>query len=135
MIIIICTDDNNGMMFNHRRQSQDRKLREDIGGMISGGRIWMDAYSAKQFADGKNIKIQVDDEFLEKAGAGEYCFVEGRNLEPYSARIEKIIRYRWNRIYPADEFLTLDLGRWKLKQTQDFKGSSHDKITRETYER
>ena len=30
MILIVCVDDHNGMMFNHRRQSQDRILRGDI---------------------------------------------------------------------------------------------------------
>ena len=30
MNIIICLDDNNGMMFNKRRQSQDRILRADL---------------------------------------------------------------------------------------------------------
>ena len=28
MIIMVCVDDNNGMMFNKRRQSQDRVLRQ-----------------------------------------------------------------------------------------------------------
>ena len=30
MIIIAAVDDRNGMMFNHRRQSQDKVLREKI---------------------------------------------------------------------------------------------------------
>ena len=30
MYIIICLDDNNGLAFNHRRQSQDRIVAEDI---------------------------------------------------------------------------------------------------------
>ncbi len=30
MILIVCVDDNKGMMFNHRRQSQDRVLRRHI---------------------------------------------------------------------------------------------------------
>ena len=30
MVLIVCVDDHNGMMFNHRRQSQDRILRADI---------------------------------------------------------------------------------------------------------
>ena len=38
MIIILCLDNNNGMMFNDRRQSQDRGLREYIAEMTQGGR-------------------------------------------------------------------------------------------------
>ena len=30
MIVIACLDDNGGMMFNHRRQSQDRVLRWSV---------------------------------------------------------------------------------------------------------
>jgi hypothetical protein len=135
MILIICTDDNKGMLFHLRRQSQDRILRDDIRKLTADGRIWMDAYSAKQFQDVDGMRIQVDEAFLKKAGMGEYCFVEDQDPGPYIERIEKIIRYQWNRVYPADMFLTLDLSRWKLKDTKEFSGSSHDKITRETYER
>lgn len=37
MIIILCLDNNNGMMFNDRRQNQDRGLREYIAEMTKGG--------------------------------------------------------------------------------------------------
>ena len=30
MKLIVCIDEKKGMMFNHRRQSQDRVLRDDI---------------------------------------------------------------------------------------------------------
>lgn len=30
MIVITCLDQKNGMMFNHRRQSQDSVLREHV---------------------------------------------------------------------------------------------------------
>ena len=36
MILIVCVDDHNGMMFNHRRQSQDRILRGDILELTEG---------------------------------------------------------------------------------------------------
>lgn len=34
MIIIVCADNNNGMMFNNRRQSQDRTLRDHLSGWV-----------------------------------------------------------------------------------------------------
>ena len=49
MIIIAAVDDRNGMMFNHRRQSQDKVLREKILSLTAGKLLWMDHYSAKQF--------------------------------------------------------------------------------------
>ena len=36
MIVIACLDDNGGMMFNHRRQSQDRVLRAHIAALVGG---------------------------------------------------------------------------------------------------
>ena len=48
MIAVVCVDDRNGMLFHHRRQSQDRLLREDLLSRCPG-RLWMNAYSAKLF--------------------------------------------------------------------------------------
>ena len=49
MILAVCIDDRNGMLFNGRRQSQDRVLREDLVREAGGGPLWMSAYSARQF--------------------------------------------------------------------------------------
>ena len=38
MIVIACLDDNGGMMFNHRRQSQDRMLRAHIAALVGDAR-------------------------------------------------------------------------------------------------
>lgn len=53
MKIIVCVDNQNGMMFNHRRQSQDRVLRKRILELTGGKKLWMNAYSQKQFLPGK----------------------------------------------------------------------------------
>ena len=51
MILIVAVDDRNGMTFNHRRQSQDKRLRERILSITKKGKLWMNAYSHKQFVD------------------------------------------------------------------------------------
>ena len=51
MIIILCLDNNNGMMFNDRRQSQDRGLREYIAEMIKGEKVYMNAYTEKLYEE------------------------------------------------------------------------------------
>lgn len=143
MILIACIDDNKGMMFNHRRQSQDRVLRQHILSMVGDGRLWMNEYSGKMFAkdsDGSpEERICVDEDFLNKASAGEYCFVEKDSwvvdLFPDTANIESVVLYKWNRVYPTDQYFTMDLSGWRLVETIEFPGSSHEKITEERYER
>ena len=50
-------------------------------------------------------------------------------------QIEELILFRWNRVYPADLHCTLDLSVWKLTETEEFAGNSHEKITQERYVR
>ena len=126
MILIVCVDDHNGMMFNHRRQSQDRVLRADILELTDGKKIWMNAYSRKQFAESDAEKIMVDETFLDAAGDG---------VSGCAERIEEIYLYRWNRDYPADVYFPVDLSMWKCVEAKEFAGSSHEKITRERYTR
>lgn len=135
MIAVICIDDKNGMMFNHRRQSQDRKVRERIMELAGSGNVWMNAYSYKQFTDDSLKNAIADEAFLEKAGENDYCFIEDRDISPYLNRIEKIILFKWNRIYPADLYFTVDMKEWKQTGQKDFQGYSHEKITEETYTR
>ena len=57
-------------------------------------------------------------------------------MQAYEDKAEKIIIFRWNRDYPADFYFDIDLQQnWQLESSADFVGSSHDKITEETYTR
>lgn len=132
MIVIVAVDERNGMMFNKRRQSQDKALRERILEIAKGKALWMNRYTAKQFEDQGGIIV--DDEFLDRAGTGEFCFVENTPVAPYLDRIEKIIRFCWNRKYPGDMIFDVDLtDGWELEETKEFEGNSHEKITEEVY--
>lgn len=134
MIIIASVDDNKGLSFNGRRQSQDRILRKEILDETNKDILWMNSYSCKLFSDAE--KIREDNNFLEKAQMGEYCFVENISLKDYADTIEKIILYKWNKTYPADLYFDIPLNKeWKLKSAINFKGYSHDKITKEVYEK
>ena len=130
MNVIICIDDNQGMLFNKRRQSRDAKVLEDIVSLTN--EVWISPFSEKLF-EGMNLKIMVDPMFLFQAGTGEFCFVENQKLLPYKDDIEQLIIYKWNRSYPSDFKLDLDLNEWKLIEAVDFAGNSHEKITREIY--
>ena len=139
MIVLVAVDDNNGMMFHHRRQSQDRTVRERIRALSAHSRLWVNHYTEKQFMqdpDGAAC-LNVDDAFLDRAAPGEYCFVEDVPAAPYEKRMEQIILFTWNRRYPGDFYFGIDLadGSWSLASTEEFAGSSHEKITMEVYVR
>ncbi len=133
MQVIVCVDDDLGMMFNHRRVSKDRKLIDRMLEITKGKRILMNHYSEELFAGKQDIFVE--DDFLEKAGDQDVCFVENEPLAPYTDQINKIILYRWNRKYPADVHFDISLNGWQLVESYDFKGYSHEKITEEVYER
>lgn len=137
MIIIAAVDDRNGMAFNHRRQSQDRILREKILALTAGKRLWMNHYSEKQFQNNTAPNINIDDRFLHEAAPGEFCFVEDQSVRQHENWVEKIILFKWNRNYPGDLYFDIDVGNatWHLERTEDFAGSSHEKITMEVYGR
>ncbi len=141
MKIILCVDDDMGMLFNKRRQSRDKKVIEDIFQMTDT--IWIHPFSEKLFQEGElqtlvengAKKVVADEDFLKKAKAGEYCFVENQGLMLYSNDIEQIVLYCWNRRYPSDFKLDLDLSKWEPKVVTEFVGKSHEKITKIVYEK
>jgi len=133
MILISCVDDRMGMLFGGRRQSQDRVLRERIVQLSSKSKLWMNHYSAKQFAENEAPHINFSDNFVSEALQGEFCFVEDFSVAEIEDSVEMIILYKWNRTYPFDLSFDIDLSGWTLVETKDFEGSSHDNITEEVY--
>ena len=128
MILIVCVDDDMGMAFNHRRQSQDRLLRRRLLERVGASKLWMSPYSARQF-EALPETVLVSEHFQAEAEAGEYCFAELSCPDD----AEGVVLYRWNRSYPADVHFTLDLSAFRLAERTDFAGSSHPKITEEIY--
>ncbi|MBR5246919.1 MAG: ribonuclease Z [Clostridia bacterium] len=128
MKLIVCLDDNNGMMFNNRRQSRDRVLIENVLELCEGEKLYTNEYSAKLFPE-NSVEITDCIEIIGNA----YCFVE--NFTVNEENVEEIIVYKWNRVYPVDTYFNIDLKNWTLTEMVDFEGSSHEKITREIYVR
>lgn len=137
MKVIVCVDDNNGMMFNNRRQSRDRILIDDVVKNVVGGNLLMTPYSEILFKDSDIESFFLSEYILEEADPEDYCFIENKALLPYSDRIDELIIYRWNRTYPADMHLDIDPEALSLKlvSTTEFAGSSHEKITKELYKK
>ena len=135
LILILCLDDSNGMMFNNRRLSKDKKIRERILKITSMSKLFMNSYSYNQFKDENFTNIIVDEDFLKNASKSDYCFVENSKISEYLNKVEKIIIYKWNRKYPSDMKFELNLKDplFKLIQNTDFEGNSHKKISEEVY--
>ncbi len=141
MTVFICLDDNNGQMFNRRRQSRDRTVTEDILSTSRGHRLYISSYS-KPLLDSvlqdenTAADITVDDAFPETAPENAFCFAEDIPMSKLIDKTDRLIIYRWNRVYPKD--VSLDIkpeDSFKLTGCSEFKGYSHEKITREVYER
>lgn len=137
MIAIVCLDNNNGMLFNNRRQSQDCNLRKRILNLTKGATLYMNSYSYEQFSEEDNINnIVVDEDFLSKASEKDYCFVENVSLSVHANKIEKLILYKWNRDYPSDFKFNININEgWKLVYAREFAGSSHEIITEQVYKK
>lgn len=135
MIVFTVVDDANGMLFNHRRQSQDKILREHMLTLCGEKPLFVNPYTAKQFSAEQQVKLRIMENPLEAVSDGDFCFIETLSLLPYAEKIEKLILCKWNRKYPADFFFDIPLSApaWKLEMTEEFTGSSHDLITKEVY--
>lgn len=132
MHFILCLDDRNGMLFNNRRLSSDAVVCQRVFEQHAGS-LWMDRCSAKLFAD---MEVCADEAFLQKAAAGDTCFVESLDFIGHLPQASSITVYRWNRHYPSDVKLPAQLlADWKLCKKTDFPGNSHETITEEVYTR
>ena len=118
-------------MFNKRRQSQDRVLRARILSRLGNNRLIVSPYSAKQFTEDGSIVVSKKPQ--KSALECDFYFVEDL---PYSFDdVSEIVIYRWNRHYPSDVTFDGDLRSlgFVLQSSEDFEGSSHEKITEEIY--
>ena len=133
MKVAVCVDDAQGMTFFGKRQSSDRVLIEEFITSNSGRRVYITPFSARIFQNYPEVIQSAT--ALDDAGDFDVCFIENLRLAPYASKIEELVVYRWNRSYPSDFKLDLDLTEWQLVSSSEFQGSSHDNITREIYKR
>ena len=131
MTLIFCLDEERGIAFGGRRQSRDRELTADILKDYSGMRLAMSAYSAKLF-DGNDVLVSDS-----PSADFDAYFLELKSPRDALPLADKVVIYNWNRLYPSDVRFSADMSTlgFKLIKTQDIVGYSHEKITKEIYER
>lgn len=131
MNLIICLDDNNGYSFANRRQSKDKVQLDKMMKTVGENRLFLNSYSAKLF-ETLHDNIAICEDPLNAAKKDDFCFVE--NIDINIETIDKVIIYRWNRVYPYDKIIPEHvLKDKKLISSVDFVGNSHDKITEEIF--
>ena len=131
MRLAFCIDKEKGLSFFNKRLSLDRLLIEKLISLSNENKIYLNSYTASQFKNKDNLVI--DNDFLNKAGKNDICFLEC--VEIPIEKADELIIFNFNRVYPKDLYFNNDLSGFKRVLKEDFKGSSHNKITLEIYRR
>ena len=97
MKLIVCLDNKNGLCFNKRRQSQDRRLRDFIKAMTKDSKLYMNFYTYELYKDFKNAVVCED--FLSRAKADDYCLLETCSVKEDEEKIRELFIFRWNKVY------------------------------------
>ena len=134
MILAICIDDTNGMMFNHRRVSSDKKVIQDIMLNVDADMVAISPYSLPLFKDFESNVVVAED--LLHSG-NTFCFAESGDFLSIRDEVQKLIVYKWNRRYPSDCKFPMESFHsvMKLHSVEEFQGNSHECITKEVYVR
>ena len=134
MTVFLCIDDRGGMTFMKRRLSRDKIMIEDLSKEVGEGILYISDFSEALFSDSELSVMSVSNP-LTSAGEDDFAFIEDIPISNAIDRIDTLIIYKWNRKYPYDFALDIDPLNcgFSLLSSCDFKGNSHDKITKEIY--
>lgn len=133
MKLILFLEAQNGMLFNHRRLARDQIMYAQIIEQ-NAGTIWISDFTADVFPEAPHIKIS--NNFFDVMQFDDVCIIEDVQVtDVLLSKFNQLTIYKWNRSYPSDLAFECPLDKWKLISTCEFKGSSHDKITEENYEK
>ena len=127
MTLILWAGKNGEMMFNRRRCSSDREVVADILATYDPAEICVSAYSSPLFDGAKVISNLSEAE-------GGVLFLEDFSLDDALTQARKLIVYRFDRAYPANVRLVIPRD-FPMTESREFAGFSHEKITREVYEK
>ena len=130
MTLIVCIDLKGGILFNSRRQTLDYELINIIGKSFKN--IYITPFSEKYFT---NVKCTVSDTPFLDAGDDSTIFLESGLPSDFPNKIDKIILYRWNCVYPADTYLNFSPSEqgFKLCGKVTFSTEVHKEIVKEIY--
>ncbi len=126
MKLITIVDNNNGLSFLNKRLSRDKILYKYIDNLFTKFTVQENKLSNKHGPTFKNSTNEQTD----------ILFVETDVNDIFNKyQIDELYLFNWNRDYPSTEKLDINLSDFKIKYIDEFKGSSHEKITLTVYER
>lgn len=131
MNAIVCVDNQMGLLFNHRRVSSDCAIIENMEQVVGTAPLYIEPYSQMLFQSSSRHPIVIQS--LPDYSLTGYQFIENSSLYGAENQLEQLIIYYFNRNYPSDLKLEVDLSLFNIEEVVEFKGHSHDKITRVTY--
>lgn len=144
MKVIVPVDNSMGISFNGRRVSKDSAVYERAIRQAADHILLMNLPTYKEFAKiykdpekteiCRRVALGLDADFINFADEDDYCFVENINIDDKEKDIDTIILYKWNRNYPSDNKLGINLDNFVLVKQETFNGTSH-LITEEIYMR
>lgn len=126
MKLITIVDNNNGLSFLNKRLSRDKILYKYIDNLFTKFTVQENKLSNKQGPTFKNSTNEQTDILFVETGVNDI-------FNKY--QVDELYLFNWNRDYPSTEKLDINLSDFKIKYIDEFKGSSHEKITLTVYER
>lgn len=138
MKVVYVLDKNNGILFNHRRQSRDAFLVENIVNKVNqeNGTLYVSDYS-KELFEGTDVSIQSLADFnLSEAKENDFVFIENEDIQLDDYKGELVYYfYKWSSVYPSDKKIELPLNDAEVIKKETFSGNSHDEIYLEIWRR
>ena len=126
MKLITIVDNNNGLSFLNKRLSRDKILYKYIDNLFTKFTVQENKLSNKHGPTFKNSTNEQTDRGFVETGVNDI-------FNKY--QVDELYLFNWNRDYPSTEKLDINLSDFKIKYVDEFKGSSHEKITLTVYER
>lgn len=131
MNVIVCIDEVGGMMFHGKRVSRDIEVLKNMIDMIGNDQLHMNEYSMKLFHDNEMYQNIQSFQLMDDG----YYFIEDERVNNYLSSAKKLIIYCWNRKYPSDVKLDMEVVNksFQLIRQEDIVGKSHDLITKSVF--
>ena len=133
LTLCVALDDAGGMTFCGKRQSRDRVMLSEMFATF-GTPIYVAPYSVSILTSFAGKYVAADNPAF-SAPSGGVVFLERGSVKAIIDDVETLVIYRWNRKYPSDGKIDIDLSEWRVERATEFVGSSHDKITKITMKR